>query len=808
MAPGHRGSGNSRNIAVTLLADRQLGNGREYQRCMPPRLAPMTSCPPSPHVRLLGLLPTAGLTALAFIVMIGGTSMGELMPAVRTVNLLIAAGLLIRYAVRLPFGGDSIDRGILLACVLTAVAGVLSAMPRQSLESVLQAITYAAALFTARDVLADRRVRSAFLTTMVVLSSAMTFLAAMRWFPLVGEWLGLAGATAAPPLNLELSAFPWGHRYDLAFLVVALYPAWWIGSPSLGRRIGGVVAGVVVAAIVVLVGSRALWGAVALATAVALAPSIATAWRHSARRRNLMLGGAAGLVGVLAMSGLGAALVQRGLSATTLEYRTEMWGDLLGMWTAHPLSGYGPGTFPWVLQQTDYFDTNTWAPLHPDSAPIQLVATAGVLGIAALIAVLVTLVPPIWRTGSALLRWVTVVFLVTSIAANPTVFIFAVAPMLAWAAYAAPHAPAAMGLKVSWSGWRRVASVAMAGVVAVAYLSITIGAFAYDAAVVAVAEGRTNDARGALNTAVLLDPGMALYWRQRGVLTYLDGEPPATAVADLRRATGINPSDDLALRSMGLALVASGDEGAAGRAFADALARQRGDPTNLLLSAWWAGTHGHGSEALATLAEAVQSWPWIVAAPSWGTVLPSGITTADVLAEAARRWESGQPTPEFLRDQGLWLSVLAERPDLQAGAIAAAPISPLVAGAELALLQCDNASGLDEASTADRRTSTYWVLRYWRGQLDGAPDGTAMRMARIMMGDLSFPGSFTYSLDPVSENAQFSADLWGYGRLPMLWRSQEPELPAPNAGRSRWFSDPLGASQASTVRIAGCERPT
>ena len=120
--------------------------------------------------------------------------------------------------------------------------------------------------------------------------------------------------------------------------------------------------------------------------------------------------------------------------------RLARWESLTDAWLAKPVAGYGPGSFPWILQQTAYFDTNAWAPRHPDSLIFQLLPEAGLLGAAALLVVAVTVVPKIIRGPSRAASWVVIIFALAGLGANPTDFGFLVAMAIVWVAFAIPRA--------------------------------------------------------------------------------------------------------------------------------------------------------------------------------------------------------------------------------------------------------------------------------------------------------------------------------------------------------------------------------
>lgn len=751
------------------------------------------------------------LAVFVYVVVMGGTGRGELDLPLRMLNATIAGVLIVGYLLRAPARADRIDGAVLAALVLFAVAGALSAFPRQSLDAVLAATTYVTGFFFAREYLANDTVRTAFVRVLMGLSTFFTAAVALLWLPKVIEWWSLTSWTVLPPLDFNLSSGSWGHRYDMALLIALLYPAWWIGRPSALRRSAAIAVGLVGLALIIVTGSRTTWLALAVATAVLGIPVLARFWRQRPGGRlpitaAALLLGAGGIV-----SGLAAPLVERAANIASLDWRTAMWGPLVDLWLAHPIAGVGPGSFPWALQLTPYFETRSWAPRHPDSALFQLLPEAGVLGLVALTIVLIAVVPAVVRGRSSAARWVAVAFAVACIGANPTDFAFLVVLMLAWAAYAAPHPLTQEGPSAARRGRAVLMASALAvGIISVSYAATLAGSAAYEAARTSIRDGRLADARGALDIAVAADPGMALYLRQRGAVHYL-AEREEHAIRDLERAVTLNPSDDLAWRTLSLAYERQGDTASARAALGHALESQRSDPTNLLLSARLATSERRTADAVDLLAEVVQSWPAIVAAPGWSALLPDSVTTADVIDAAATRWRNGAPMPEMPSDQGIWLGVLSARADVLESAIEQAPFARRLAEAHAMLIGCDLSAGrlLEDATTAERRHVLYWHLRVRESVLRGTTDVTAARALQIMTGGGESPDGTLGTLNPLDENAALSADRFGYRRYPVRWPSDEVVLPSLHAGASRWFNDPAGATEAAGLddRLKGCSKP-
>lgn len=733
--------------------------------------------------------------ALTYFVFLGEFGQRDPHPILRILNAVAAGALIVTYIVRAPSQTDRVDRGILLALLLFATAAVVAQFPRQAFDALLAALLYAAAFFVARTLLASEAGRLAFVRCLIGLSAVLTFLTAARWLLPALEWWSLTGWTVIPPLDLNLNANPWGHRHDLTLLLVMLYPSWWIGRIGPRRAAGATVFGALTLLIVLVDGSRNLWLAVALASAALFIP---VAWRHWPRDRGRQVAVGIGLLAsivAVAASGVLGSVLERIFTTGPIAARGAMWGPLLDAWLAQPVAGYGPGSFPWVLQLTDYFDTKSWAPRHPDSVIFQLLPEAGLLGVAAVLVVTVTLLPAVLRGRSQAAGWVLFTFALAGLAANPTDFGFLVAVAIGWAAFAIPRSvegpiPMPVGRR-----YVTLASLGCFAVIAVAWIATSVADIAYLSARSSIHGERVAEAIPRLELARRLDPGMALYARQLGTAQLVTDDIPR-AIESLEVAVQLNPSDDAAWRTLALAHAASGDSAPAWAALEQAVETQRSDPTNLLLTAKWQMQDGRDDDAFATLAEILQAWPETVAAPGWSELLPPGVTTLDLIEVALDRWSRGLPTPRVADGQDTLLAAMAGHTDA-AEAFAREWLGLSLGPAYAAVMACDpDASAqLAEAPGNVRRTSVYWSLVVRQSRLDGHPDGRAERLLAIMTGaPLSSPLT-DETLNPVNENGVggFSADIWGYRREPITWANDGPQLPDPGVGAGRWLFEPRQA---------------
>ncbi|MEO6578316.1 MAG: O-antigen ligase family protein [Candidatus Limnocylindria bacterium] len=742
------------------------------------------------------LLPMAALSAgLAYFVLLGGTALGETGGTIRMANAVVGAILIASFIWQLPASVDRFDATAVGALVLFVLAGMLSAFPRQSLDAVVAALAYAAAFYVARRVMQSETARRLFLWTLMALSVAMTLVAAARWLIPIAEWWAAVGWRVVPRLGIELAAYPWGHRHDLAVLVALLYPAWWAGHPSPMRRMAGVVFGALGLCIIVVDGSRALWLAIALASAIVFGPRLTSGLRsRSGSMRWILVAGVAG-ASILAVTGIGVSLLQRAASSATLDWRAALWNSLLDSWVQHPLAGTGPGAFAWILQSTAYFDTRSWAPRHPDNAFIHALAETGLLGMAAITALAVILVPAILRADSRAARWALSVFGIALFGANPSDFAFILVVVIGWVAFALPVPPIARAPRRR-RRWSTFPSLGIAGVIGVAIASTAIATMTYEAAARAVGSGDLVRAEELLGAAIALDPGLALYSRQRGTARLVRGEVSG-AIADLERAALLNPADDLTMRTLSLAQGAAGDAKARDATLQRAVALQRSDPTNLLLSAAIAERSGHGDVAGEMLAEVVQAWPAVIFSDGWRDILPTGFTSQDVVDAAYTRWEAREPMPELEGDQGVWLAALAGRPD----PTVAVPqdVSDVLYRAVACKPEVTvQLAGLDPRTWTD---PWFWLLSYRASVVDGQPDSASARMAQLMGSTIEARDPGDTSMNPLDENDRLSVDRFGYRRRPITWPSATMRLPSPDGGLAVWLTDPTRAAENSGLGV-------
>ncbi len=658
----------------------------------------------------------------------------------------------------------------------------------------LAVLVYLGALLIARDVLARDSGRRLFVLTTMALSAVLTLLTALQWDLLFLRWWSLTDWTITPPLGMNVPSEPWGHRHDLAILIAMLYPAWWIGRLSPVRVLLGVVFGLLGLSVIVIGGSRMVWLAIATATVVVAIPFAMRRARLSPSRMLWPSLAAVALVVVVLASGLANPLIERLLGAASLSERTAMWGALAGSFADHPVAGLGPGSFPWILQLTGYFDTNSFSPRHPDSAVIQLAAEAGLLGLAAMAIAVVSIGRRLPRSRSVAATWALVAFGLAALAGNPTDFPFMVIVAIAWLAFALPHDAQTAVVARTRGRPVKAASLTAMGLIGAAMLATIGGQFFYLQARAEIESGDVAAAEAPLKLAAALDPGMALYPRQLGILYVLQSEPDA-AVPELQRATSLNRSDDLTWRALSLAYLELGRSNASVAAAERAAELQRGDVTNLLLVARLEQDANQGRDAFAALAEAVQAWPELMAAPEWSSMV-DGFTTQDVVGTALGRWTAGAASPEPVGTQPLLLTALSSPPRDVPGAIS--HVSPSLAAAYVSVMSCSATAGSDLSSVpqADRRGGTYWALEARQAVLDDDDPTVAIQLYSILAGDPLLADGLPKPLNPLAENGVrgSSADRWGYRRPPIHWPDTPWDLPSPRSGFANLVRFPAQAA--------------
>jgi O-antigen ligase len=722
---------------------------------------------------------------VTYAVMIGGTSIGELDFAARAINMVLALGLVAGWALLLRDGGDRLDLAVAAALLLFLIACLASNFPRQSFDAAWLAAGYAAAFGVGRRVLEDISARRLTLIAMAVLSLVLSAMTAVRWVPDVATWMAI-NPGQMPPLDLQLSAAPWGHRHDLTLLLVMLLPAWLMVPRNAATAACAAGATALTVLIVIVDGSRTLWIAIAVSSAVVLAQRV---WPKFVTLPKQRLLGIVGGLAVLLLAVLGAGVSDRVFNLRTLAARGELWTSAIAAWLSRPVTGEGPRSFPWLLQTTGYFDTNSWAPRHPDSALVQLLAGVGIVGALAVAILLLSIGSRMRQSRHA--SWALLAFIVSGVGANPTDFGFLVAAAIVWSALATPYVRLGHRDRGARSrpGWPLPASATVIALIPIAagMASALTAEFSYRSAGQAITQGDLRTAEDELRTATTIDPRMALYHRSLGLVRWARVGPRA-GLDELRTATAINSSYVLAFRMLAVAVWSAGERNQATAAIDSAVQLQRSDTNNMLLAAQFAAAENRHLDALNLVAETVQANPTLALAPGWKPYLRRvGLSNDDVIGLATQRWERNLPSPQPVTVQGVWLAALAGRPDLTDRAERQAPLPIGLAQSISLALNCeDDSAAIALVGSRAPRDIYYWIVRIRLAARHGIEDEDALSILRIMTGnDRSAIGE----VDVLSENTApgFGIDQWGYRRLPIDIGGLAGEVPSPGAGLTVWL---------------------
>jgi O-antigen ligase/tetratricopeptide (TPR) repeat protein len=751
------------------------------------------------------------LLAACFVagVLLLGTSASELVPSIRLLGSVVGGVLIVSWIRAIRRRADLIDLATTAALLAFTISCVLSLFPRQAFDAATEALAWTSALGIGRRALATEPTRSYALFVMAAVGVVMGVVVIALWGQIWLRWLFLTGWQAIPPLDLSLPSGPWAHQHDLTSLLVMLAPAVWLQRGTGVRRTALTVVLLGIGLAAIMDGSRSVWLAVAVATAITLVRPLG-----SVLRRHWRLAAAAVAVGVVILiaatvSGSADEILKRLTQFRSIDQRTGQWSSALGLWLDHPVQGIGPGSFPLLLRLTDYFDTYTFVSRHPDNAFVQLVAEVGLLGIVSATAVVAGVVR-MWRGDNSAARaaaWVLVYAAVASLGTNPFEYGFLIAPLIVWTALGAPaRVDAAVDeAHPRRAKWLTPAIMSAAGVLALAQTATLVADFAYEGASHAASRGSYADARAFLDASVALDPGMALYMRERGTMALLAGLP-AEAVADLTAAANQNPADDVSYRSLAEAWLAAGNPARALGAARSAVRRDASDPRNLLVLARAASRAGDSSSATEALARAVLTAPWITADPAWPS-FAEGEPAADLFHAAVARWQKGE-APWLKGLEPAWLVGLAEEKGSVDQAVAEAGSMGPTAEALLQVLSCDTQrAGIAALRRLQRSQGSFG--EYWRARIIGEAligsrvDGVLAETATVRVGQLRYALA-----DQIGETDIYSGDFkdqFGYRRRPIQHLGG---LVAPSewGGLAAWMNHPAAAASAAGMaeQVASC----
>lgn len=737
--------------------------------------------------RIRKLLTLAGwATPLTYLVLLGGTPVGELNGWVQAANGILAMGLIAVWLRRAPRNADGLDAAIIVALLFFLTSAVLSLLPRQSFFAAIQATALAAGFYLARrELIGEARV-----TVQVVLGWICLFVVGVTLAAWVGTWvawLQAADWSEAPPLTIWLPAGAFDNRHYVATLVLLLVPALW--SEMFRQRWAILtIAGTTGAVGIVLMDASRTLVVAAIAASFTVAAMHARTIAERFRGRILVLVIATSAVLLAGAVMMAPLILERITNLPKLMARFAFFWNGIDVWLDHPLAGVGPGVYPFSYFVNDYFANVNYAPRHPDNAATQLLVEAGLLGIAAGAIVLIAIAAAArrrWR-GNAAATWALVMFLVACIGTNPTDFLFLLVPALIWAAMLVPASRESRLTFLSRRHsprWNRL-MLLLAMPVAAATLLTSVGSVAYQVGGDRYRAGDAVGATRALDIAVTVDPGHAFYWRERGSLLLASGSPQEGR-ASFEQALRLVPWDPGAMRGVAVARLAAGDPDAALAAASAAFRIQPHSAANAIVVAVAALEAGEPGTSATAVSIALLEAPYLGFVP-WSDTILRNVDVRLALAAAARA-VSGYRAGEY--GIGLVLVVLmAGAGDASAAAASGGTYS---GRALAAVAECDKSAAQREirlAGDTEREFDYFWIsstlVREAFPRIEVSGPGSAARY----IGLPDSPGPSTSSLladgvDDVLRYRRASLDV------------STPMIVMPNAASGRWLliNDPAEA---------------
>jgi O-antigen ligase len=710
---------------------------------------------------------------LAFAFAFAGTSAGWLVPSIRVLAVLAMAIVITLWIRALTRNFDAVDAATLLVIAAIAVSTIGSMLPRVSAEALYGSLAFAAVFGLARRL--SPMSSAATIRGLALLAGVLGVAFLAIWGLTWARWLNATGLP--PPLSLPLPSDPFGHPHNVALLVGLLAPA--LATAELSRRsfVGRVAVWTAlgVSAVVIFAsGGRAMWAGASVACLVTLVYSGRLSTQVRRLRHGWLIGlAAAGIAGVLVLSGIAGSVVNRLLATTTLDMRLETWASAIEGWRRNPILGSGPGTFQFALQPVGYFDHAVYAPHHADSLFVQTLTELGLVGVLALL-VLVVAVFNAWHRLRPPLPafWAITFAAVTGLASNPAALGYCALAIVFWAGWSASFRTAATHRPES----RTVALVIAAAIAAIPVAATTMAALSFDSARTRQEAGQYQAALDAVDLAIRFDPSFPLYARSRGT-TLLELGRSTESVEALRAAVRLNPWDDTAWRALAVAALRSGLEPEAIDAAHRAIDVQRTDPANQATLAYIAGATGDEIGRHEALIQFVTLAPWSTADPSWQNAFP-GVDPVSILAAAADAQADILP----IGVDGRWPRILSgSNPD----AVTDASSRPERAFALLLSCSIDEARGVvEEPLASDASDMAFWLARIVAGRLNGDPVGPDL-VALSLSSPAARQGRSPLEAGPL-------VDEYQYARRPMS-ASDLVVFPSQDEGIRAWINDPMRA---------------
>jgi len=429
-------------------------------------------------------------------------------------------------------GGDlprtPLEIPILALLLAFGIASLTAWNPGLSAAALAAIIGFALMLPAALLALRHRPDWTALVVTVPILALSLHAVAILAWRRVA--WL-MAGGTGLPPVRLDHEGTIFGALAVPAFAVMGALPVALLIPQRRLRRAMLIGLGAVAVPLTLLSGSRSAWLAAAVAGLVLVAPAalrrLRPSWSALVARSQRLTPRDVGLaVAGLAVLALAVAFITPRLTdVRSLVYRGYLWRDTLAAWSGDPAFGIGPGSMPLARQAAAPPLSFPVRQPHSHDIPLGVLGDAGLVGLAAALALFVTFVVVAgpWRTRSlagraafAVLMGFAAGMLFEDLTFLPAfnLIVILLAAMALMDAGAVRWQPIARAARLPAAMIAGVAALALVAVMAVGDAS----AIAYRTGTDAASEGRWPEAHVAFRHASSLDP-----WNPAG--------PKALAVA-------------------------------------------------------------------------------------------------------------------------------------------------------------------------------------------------------------------------------------------------------------------------------------
>ena len=294
---------------------------------------------------------------------------------------------------------------ILALLLAFGVASLTAWNPGLSARALAAIVAVAVMLPAALLALRHRPAWTALVVTVPILALSLHAVAILAWRRVA--WL-MAGGSGLPPVRLDHEGTIFGALAVPAFAVIAALPVALLIPQRRVRRAMLIALAAVAVPLTLLSGSRSAWLAVVVAGLVLVAPAAVRRLRPSrsalvARSRALTPRDVGLAVAGLALLAVAIAFIAPRLTdLRSLMYRGYLWRDTLAAWSGDPVFGIGPGSMPLARQAAAPPLSFPVRQPHSHDVPLGILGDAGLVGLAAALALFITFVVVAgpWRTRS------------------------------------------------------------------------------------------------------------------------------------------------------------------------------------------------------------------------------------------------------------------------------------------------------------------------------------------------------------------------------------------------------------------------